>query len=179
MPAEFGGKWGTECLNTWFPLLTLPYVGYSVKMKKKLQIWLILLRYLTEIYPSSIPITYLHIFIPIHNTINIVCNQYRDDTCRGAGAQNVTIKPTGCGFDPHSRKWNIYLNLYFHFFALVSRQSPALSFATQHAMPAESGRKWRTVCLNTKFPLPTLLCAGHSWFILFSIKRYMYLYELF
>ena len=39
---------------------------------------------------------------------------------RGAGAQNVTVKPTGCGFDPHSRWLNIYLNLYFHFFALVS-----------------------------------------------------------
>ena len=56
----------------------------------------------------------------------------------GAGAQSVTIKPTGCGFDPHSRRWNIYLNLYFHFFPLVSRQSAALSSATQHAMPPES-----------------------------------------
>ena len=23
---------------------------------------------------------------------------------RGAGAQSVTVKPTGCGFDPHSRR---------------------------------------------------------------------------
>ena len=38
---------------------------------------------------------------------------------RGAAARGVTAKPTGCGFDPHSRRWNIYLNLYFHFFALV------------------------------------------------------------
>ena len=22
----------------------------------------------------------------------------------GAGAQSVTVKPTGCGFDPHSRR---------------------------------------------------------------------------
>ena len=29
-------------------------------------------------------------------------------------ARGVTVKPTGCGFDPHSRRWNIYLNLYFH-----------------------------------------------------------------
>ena len=36
----------------------------------------------------------------------------------GAG---VTVNATSIGFDPHSRKWNIYLNLYFHFFALVSR----------------------------------------------------------
>ena len=38
-------------------------------------------------------------------------------------AQSVTVKSTGCGFDPHSRKLNIYLHLYFHFFFLVSRQS--------------------------------------------------------
>ena len=54
---------------------------------------------------------------------------------RGAAAQSVTFKPTGCGFDPHSRRLNIYLNLYFHFLALVSRRSAALSSATQHAMP--------------------------------------------
>ena len=34
---------------------------------------------------------------------------------RGAAARGVTAKPTDCGFDPHSRRWNIYLNLYFHF----------------------------------------------------------------
>ena len=81
---------------------------------------------------------------------------------RGAAARGVTAKPTGCGFDPHSRRWNIYLNLYFHFFALMSRLSAALSSATQHAMPPEFGRKWGTECLNTRFPLPTLLCAGNS-----------------
>ena len=81
---------------------------------------------------------------------------------RGAAARGVTAKPTGCGFDPHSRRWNIYLNLYFHFFALVSRLSAALSSATQHAMPPEFGREWGTECLNTRFPLPTLLCPGYS-----------------
>ena len=34
------------------------------------------------------------------------------EASRGVGAQNVTVKPTGCGFDPHSRRCNIYLNLY-------------------------------------------------------------------
>ena len=48
------------------------------------------------------------------------------------------------------------VNLYFHFFALVS--SPA----TQHAMPPDFGRMWGTECLNNRFPLPTLLCAGYS-----------------
>ena len=31
-----------------------------------------------------------------------------------------------------------------------------------HAMPPESGRKWGTECLNTRFPLPTLQCVGYS-----------------
>ena len=67
----------------------------------------------------------------------------------------VTVKSTDCGFDPHSRKLNIYLHLYFHFFALLSRQNVALNSATQHAMPPKRGGKWVTECFNTVFPLPT------------------------
>ena len=37
------------------------------------------------------------------------------EASRGAGAQSVTVK-TGGGFNPHSRKLNIYLHLYFNFF---------------------------------------------------------------
>ena len=77
----------------------------------------------------------------------------------------MTVKATGCfdccGFDPHSRKLNIYLNLHYCFIALVSRQKAALSTATQHAMPSKFGEKWGTECLNTRFPLPALLCAGY------------------
>ena len=47
-------------------------------------------------------------------------------------------------------------------FALVSRQSAALSSATQHAFPLEFGEKWETECLNTRFALPKLLCAEYS-----------------
>ena len=68
----------------------------------------------------------------------------------------------GCGFDVHSRKLNIYLFLHFHFVALVSRQSAALSSATEHAMPLEFDGKWGTECHNTRFLLPTLLCAKYS-----------------
>ena len=32
MPQEFGRKWGTESLNTRFPLSTLLCAGYSVKL---------------------------------------------------------------------------------------------------------------------------------------------------
>ena len=42
-------------------------------------------------------------------------------------------------------------NLYFNFFALVSRQSAALRSTTQHAMLLEFGEKWETECLNTRF----------------------------
>ena len=38
-----------------------------------------------------------------------------DEASRGAEAQSVTAKSTGCGLDLHSRKLNIYLHLYFHF----------------------------------------------------------------
>ena len=44
----------------------------------------------------------------------------------------------------------------------MSRLSAALSSATQQAIPPEFGRKWGTECLNIRFPLPTLLCAGYS-----------------
>ena len=77
------------------------------------------------------------------------------------GHKDVTVSD-GCGFDPHSRKSNIYLNLYFHFFALVARQSAKFSSATQNAMPPELGGKWKTKYLNTRLLLPTLLCARYS-----------------
>ena len=32
MPSEFGGKSGTECINTRVPLVTLLCAGYSVKL---------------------------------------------------------------------------------------------------------------------------------------------------
>ena len=37
----------------------------------------------------------------------------------------------------------------------------ALSAATQYAKPSEFGGKCGTECLNIRFPLPTLLCAGY------------------
>ena len=35
MPPEIGGKWGTECLITRFPLPALLCAGYNVNLKKK------------------------------------------------------------------------------------------------------------------------------------------------
>ena len=78
------------------------------------------------------------------------------------GFKCVTIIEPSGGFDPHLRKINIYLYLYFNFFALVARQSAALSYTTQHAIPLEYHGKWKTECLNAKFPPPIPLCAGYS-----------------
>ena len=36
-------------------------------------------------------------------------------------------------------------------------------------MPPEFAGKWGTECLSTKFPLPTLLCAGYSVKLIFFI----------
>ena len=35
-------------------------------------------------------------------------------------------------------------------------------------MSPELGGKWGTVCLKTRFPLPTLLCAGYSVKLIFN-----------
>ena len=84
-------------------------------------------------------------------------------------AQSVPVKSTCYGFDPHSRRQNIYLHLYFHFFALVSRQSVALSSATQHG-------KWGAVSINTRFP--TLLCVGYNVKLIFIKKTLKIKYRL-
>ena len=48
------------------------------------------------------------------------------------------------------------------FLVLVSRQSVALSSATQNEMPAECVGKMETECLSTKFFLPTLCCESDT-----------------
>ena len=99
--------------------------------------------------------------------LKYIFQRLENEGSRGAAVRSVTVKPTCCGFDPHSRKLNIYLNLCFLFFALVSRLSATLSSATQHAMCVHS-----TECFNFRFPLPTLLCAGYS-------VKLIYLFDLF
>ena len=90
-----------------------------------------------------------------------------NEASRGAAAQSGTVKPTGCGFDLHSRRWNIYLNLYFHFFALVSRQSLPLNTKCLQKS-AESGK--RSVLTLGFLCLPCYVRdTAWSWF--FFIKR--------
>ena len=107
-----------------------------------------------------------------HDLIIIIIKE----ASRGTGTQSLTVKPTGCGFVrfPIRGDQNIYLNLHFHFFALVSRLSAAFCSATQHAMPPELGRKWETECLNTTIRLPILLCAGYSVKLIYFYLFYYY-----
>ena len=45
---------------------------------------------------------------------------------------------------------------------MVSRAKLGVEIANQHAMPLEFRGKWETGCLNSRFPLPSLLYAGYS-----------------
>ena len=55
------------------------------------------------------------------------------------GHKPATVSAIGCGLEPHAKN-EIHIE-YFHFLALLTRQSAALSFATQHAMPPEFAGK--------------------------------------
>ena len=57
------------------------------------------------------------------------------------GQKCTTVNAIGVLFDPQSGKWNIS---HFYFFALITRQSAALSSATQCVMPPEFSCKWGT-----------------------------------
>ena len=48
-----------------------------------------------------------------------------------------------------------------------------MKYLLKHAMPPESGRKWGMECLNTRFPLPTLLCAGYSVKLIYLIYLFI------
>ena len=91
----------------------------------------------------------------------------------------MTVKSTGCVFNLHSRKWNIYLHLYIHFFALVSRQSelrrhwvpPVNTQCLQNS--AESGE--RSILTLGSLCLPCCVRdIAWSWFnfLIFTNKIY-------
>ena len=73
----------------------------------------------------------------------------------------VNCKPIGRGFDPQWRKCNIYLKCIFPFL-----RSGVKARDGEFVSPELDG-KWGTECLNIKFPLPTLLCAGCSVKLIF------------
>ena len=105
MPPKLGGKWGTECLNTRFPLPTLLCARLFI------YIFAHLFKLFNRVYcknEKNIILSFLILFL-------LFIKKGPIEASRGAATRRVTAKSTGCGFDPHSRRWNIYLNLYFHF----------------------------------------------------------------
>ena len=86
----------------------------------------------------------------------------------------MTVESTGCGFDPNSRKRNIYLNLYFHFFALKSEVKSGVEFrhSTRNTSQIRQkvGNGVSYLLTYTRFPLPTLLTAGYSVKLFFFIN---------
>ena len=71
------------------------------------------------------------------------------------GHKRVTVNAIGCEFDFHSRKLNIS---FFHFLDLASRQSAALSSATQNASP-EFALNWGVEYFNTNLPPLPFSCV--------------------
>ena len=81
------------------------------------------------------------------------------------GHKCVNVNATGYRFDP--RKWNNYLNLYFHFFALVStRWVPPLNTHSISPMNLAESDKWSVLTLG--FFTYNVMCGiqREAWFFL-------------
>ena len=68
--------------------------------------------------------------------------------------------------------WNIYLHLYFRFFALV--EVKALSSATQHAMPPELGGKRGMECLYLHNCVWIVMIKGHTSLFFIEINNVIF-----
>ena len=69
-------------------------------------------------------------------------------------------------------------NLIYLFFFYLYLGGVEFCHSTRNASK-KFGRKWGTECLNTRFPLPTLLCAGYSVkLILISRHRFHLLFSI-
>ena len=98
---------------------------------------------------------------------------------RGAAAQSMTIKPTGCGFDPHSRRWNFYLKFIFPFLRSGVEVKRGVEFCHLTRKASRIRQKVGNGVSYTKFPLPTLLWVGYSVkLIYFYIFMYSYVYKI-
>ena len=87
-------------------------------------------------------------------------------------AQSVPVNRLVVGSIP-TRGDEIFIYIYIFISSPWYRgETAALNSATQHAMPPEIGGKWGTEGLNTRFPLPTLLCAGYS--VKLKINQYIF-----
>ena len=77
-------------------------------------------------------------------------------------AQGTSVsKATAVSSFPIRGNGLLYINIFIYSLWYQGK-SAALSSALRNALPRKFGGKWGTECLNTRFPLPTLLCAGYS-----------------
>ena len=89
-----------------------------------------------------------------------VCLKHLDvcEATRGTGEQSVPVNRLIVDSIPTGED-EIFIYIYIFISSLCCRGE---SVALSHAMPLEIGGKCGTECLNTRFPLPTLLRAGYS-----------------
>ena len=72
----------------------------------------------------------------------------------------MTVSATSCGFECGLEEVKYLFKFIFSLLCSGVEQGAVLSSTTEQAMSPEFGGKWETECLNTKSPLPSLLCAG-------------------
>ena len=116
-------------------------------------------------------LTYLIVEYIIQDINNIFFDYIFLEASRGAGAQSV---PVVGSILTRGGEILIYISSLWY-----RHKGAALSSATQHAMPSERHRNSGTECLNTRFPLRTMLCCGiqreaETKKILFPIRKYRY-----
>ena len=95
-------------------------------------------------------------FYPLFNII---------EASRGAGAHSVTVKSSGCGFGPHCRsiaEMKYLFTLMFSFLRSGVEAKSGVEFRHSTRNASRSRRKVGNGVSYTRFPLPTLLCAGYS-----------------
>ena len=109
--------------------------------------------------------------------LNVRFDVWKDVLVMYVWNYEVSLKSTGCGFDPLSRKSNIYLYLYFHFVALVAKRGVEFRHLTRTA-----SRNGRTECLNTGFFAYPAVCkiqrgADLIWFYVWNYIEFLIYYN--
>ena len=81
----------------------------------------------------------------------------------GAGAQGFECNATVVGSIPIRENELLFINILI-FSLWHSGKSPQMSSPIKTQCLEKYGGKWEMECVNTRFPMPTMLCAGCSWF---------------
>ena len=84
----------------------------------------------------------------------------------------MTLKSTGCGFDPPLEEINKLIFTFIFLFlrsGVEAKRDVEFRHSTRNA--SRIRQKVGTEFLNTRFPLPTLLCAGYSVKLIFLLNE--------